>query len=172
MPKKTTFTIVCLGDSITCDWDAPSWVDHLRKLTTGRKQPIEIINSGIKGETAQDAYYRLDRDVITYQPNLVIIMFGHNEIRLGQSPAMFQQYMKKILNQIERKTSAQIWLLAPNDLGDETHKPKYQPCLDVLKNIAKQRRIKLVWLFDLFEDREKSDIFTFQMNESFRIISG
>ncbi len=80
--------IVCLGDSVTHGYFASSPADHesaypvkLRKLLDFYfpNQVFNVINSGIGGTTATQALNRFERDVLKFQPDLVLIMFGVND---------------------------------------------------------------------------------------------
>jgi lysophospholipase L1-like esterase len=74
---------------------------------------VSVINSGIGGDTATVAPKRLDRDVIRYQPDLVLVAFGTND--LGAEPAQktYEASLCRIIREIREKTSADIILLTP-----------------------------------------------------------
>ncbi len=81
-------TIVCLGDSVTYGAFGNGCVDqdaaYGKKLERMFKfffpdKEINVINSGIGGTTAQFAVGRLERDVLAYNPDLVLVMFGVND---------------------------------------------------------------------------------------------
>lgn len=42
--------------------------------------PINIINAGISGDTSWGGAERLDRDVLSHNPDLVVVCFGLNDI--------------------------------------------------------------------------------------------
>ena len=44
---------------------------------------INIINSGISGDTVRRGLQRLDRDVIGYTPDLVVVGYGANDCNMG-----------------------------------------------------------------------------------------
>jgi len=69
--------IVCFGDSITFGYGANKGEDypaHLAKLVG-----LEVINSGIDGDTSQEGLKRIDTDALDREPFLVIIEFGGND---------------------------------------------------------------------------------------------
>jgi len=41
--------------------------------------PVNVINAGISGGSVQHALSRLERDVIAYNPDLVVVCFGLND---------------------------------------------------------------------------------------------
>ena len=84
MPKPAgTFRIFCLGGSTTVGYPYSFNVafstflrDHLRKVFPER--PVEVINVGM---TATNSFTTLDmaRDLMDYQPDLLLVYDGHNE---------------------------------------------------------------------------------------------
>lgn len=45
--------------------------------------PVNIINAGISGDSAPQGLTRLDRDVLSYNPDLVVVCFGLNDCNKG-----------------------------------------------------------------------------------------
>ncbi len=82
-------TIVAFGDSVThgavgpdeINYDTVYW-NRLRKKLNGVRNyiPVNVINSGIGGITAEGSLGRLERDVFSYHPDLVIVCFGLNDV--------------------------------------------------------------------------------------------
>ena len=69
--------IVCFGDSITLGYGSTpqkNYPSYLGKLVT-----IPVINAGIDGDTTVDALIRMEEDVLSENPRLVIIEFGGND---------------------------------------------------------------------------------------------
>lgn len=83
--------IIAIGDSITyagTNWSVQGhrntifggWVTRLRTiLETDFPDEFQVTNRGINGDTAQGVLNRLDRDVISKQPNIVIVAIGTND---------------------------------------------------------------------------------------------
>ncbi len=75
-------TIVFLGDSITA---AALWIneiyDYFRDNIPEKK--IKIYNSGNPGDSAWQAYKRINYDCLTHNPQLVNILIGINDIDRG-----------------------------------------------------------------------------------------
>ena len=70
--------IICFGNSIT----AGSGVSKKEAYPYLLSQLLDypIINAGQAGETSSDGLKRLQEDVLVYQPRLVIIEFGGNDL--------------------------------------------------------------------------------------------
>ena len=84
-------TIVALGDSITAETfhtrGHMNWVSLLPEAIFERygSGVCTLINSGRCGSTCEEALTRLDRDVLRFDPDLVIISFGKNDASRGES---------------------------------------------------------------------------------------
>ena len=69
--------IICFGDSITAGsgvFEKDAYPYLLSQLLE-----LPVIAAGQGGDTSSDGLRRLDEDVLTYQPRLVIIEFGGND---------------------------------------------------------------------------------------------
>lgn len=70
--------------SDVCDQDK-GYVACLRSLLhlLYPRAQLNIINAGVSGDKAPNAYTRLDRDLIPYHPDLTIVCFGLNDVTFG-----------------------------------------------------------------------------------------
>ena len=69
-----TARVICIGDELTVSSAEPAqkW-PHLLQLALAVKFPaVEVLNAGLPGSTTALTLLRLERDVLPYQPNLVI----------------------------------------------------------------------------------------------------
>lgn len=82
-------TIVAFGDSVThgavgpgeFDYESVYWNRLRRKINQVRDYvPVNVINAGIGGVTAKNSLGRIERDVFSHNPDLVIVCFGLNDI--------------------------------------------------------------------------------------------
>ena len=85
------YLMIAIGDSITHgDTGAEvlghkntiqgGWVTRLKnKLEEDSPGEYEVINKGINGDTAKRVLNRLNKDLISYQPNIVILAVGTND---------------------------------------------------------------------------------------------
>ncbi len=67
--------IVFLGDSLTWGGYGGNFVDEVRRLLPDH----EIINAGEGGNTVLNLLRRLERDVLSHQPDAVFVMVGGND---------------------------------------------------------------------------------------------
>jgi acyl-CoA thioesterase-1 len=115
-----TVKIVCFGDSITGVYyhtgGQRAWCDMLG-LALIRVYPnakLEMINAGKSGHTTIEALKRIDKDVLSKKPQLVVIMFGMNDI--VRLPAWdYGDNLGKIIKQV-RAAGAEPVLCTPNPI--------------------------------------------------------
>lgn len=132
--------IVCLGDSVThgafelnipenpqprpdCrPWDAYP-MKLQRRLT--ELYPIaapNVLNAGVGGDAVAQMAARLDRDVLVFHPDLVILETGLNDC-LGSpddNPAAFAQQTGALMDRI-LASGAELMLLTPNAMCARMH---------------------------------------------------
>jgi acyl-CoA thioesterase I len=111
--------IVAFGDSVTQGYTSanriePKYVYHQRlKEQLEVRYPVttfSVINAGVAGFTAEGSLPRLNRDVIRYQPDLVLIAVVLGNDGLEQ----FQNALQNMIDTIHTQTEADIILLTPN----------------------------------------------------------
>ena len=128
LEDKGSVIIVAFGDSVTQGATSmrmrdPESVYHnqLKKLLENRYPDVtfSLINSGIGGDKASDGLARIDRSVIRFSPDLVLIEFGLNDsVKHGLAGLRkFKLTMVEIVRRIEQQTEADIVLLTPNFLA-------------------------------------------------------
>ncbi len=84
-------TIVAFGDSVThgavgpdeIDYETVYWNRLKQKINARRNYvPVNVINAGIGGAKTSDSVERMDKQVLVYNPDLLIVCFGLNDINL------------------------------------------------------------------------------------------
>ncbi len=101
--------IVCFGDSVTFGWNVKyeySYPFQLEKLMVKDFSQIKVINSGIGGNTIIDANKRVNKDVINFKPDVVIINFGLNDGMIsGSIPNIdikeFENYYNDLIKKLK-----------------------------------------------------------------------
>ncbi len=122
--------IVALGDSTTAsarDW-APEvqevYADCLPRRLRSAGVRAQVYNAGIGDTTTRDAVERLDRDVRSHRPDIVIVQFGINDswidVDLGSTDprltrAEFRNNLREIVRVLEAD-SARVVLMTPNPM--------------------------------------------------------
>ncbi|MDD5944628.1 MAG: GDSL-type esterase/lipase family protein [Clostridia bacterium] len=77
-------TIVCFGDSITYGYCAEYGKDYVSLFRAKVKEdfpdvPIAIKNRGVNGESSRAGLKRIDDELKSYNPDLIIMLFGSND---------------------------------------------------------------------------------------------
>ena len=122
--ENKAITIVCIGDSVTQGCFEPRLTskttvepvyDYKSAYATRLKEilnllypsvQINMINSGISGDTTEGVKLRFDRDVMAYNPDLVIISVGLNDSHKGLNG--LQLYEENLTEMFEKVTSKGI----------------------------------------------------------------
>jgi len=91
--------IVCFGDSLTAGVGASKGLDYPSRLAelTG----IEVINSGVSGNTTTDGLARLQEDVLDHQPDVVLITLGGNDLRKRVEIGSVEANLTAIVEEIQ-----------------------------------------------------------------------
>ncbi len=129
---STGVTIACLGDSVTqgcfelymkSEGESETVFEqeyayhtYLKKIlaTLYPSVPFNIINAGISGSNAPKGYERLQRDVLRYNPDLVIVCFGLNDSGKGEAGiAEYSSALKNIFTDV-KKSGAEVIFMTPN----------------------------------------------------------
>ena len=114
--------IVAFGDSITHgafngynDYEAVYWNLLKQKLNKFRDAvPVNVINAGIGGASASSSLYRIERDVLSHHPDLVIVCFGLNDI--SEELSQYLSSLKTIFSECTA-SGAEVIFMTPNMLN-------------------------------------------------------
>lgn len=121
-------TIVAFGDSVThgafgegdIDYEAVYWNLLKQKINQKRNYvPVNVINAGIAGISAEHSLNRLEKQVLAHNPDLVTVCFGLNDVN-----APLENYLnslREIFTKIKNAGSDVIFM-TPNMLN--THVAK------------------------------------------------
>lgn len=116
-------TIVAFGDSIThgavrlneMDYETVYWNRLKKKITEVRSYvPVNVINAGIGGLSAESSLERMDRQVLVHNPDLIIVCFGLNDVN-GE----LETYLSSMKTIFEKSlaSGAEVIFMTPNMLN-------------------------------------------------------
>lgn len=75
---------------------------------------VGTINAGVSGDTAAGGAARLERDVLSYHPDLVVVCFGLNDACRGEDfLPVYEESLGKIFDEV-RKSGAEAIFMTPN----------------------------------------------------------
>ena len=103
--------------------------------------PLNIINAGISGDCAKNAYKRLVRDVLSFSPDLVVVCFGLNDASFGQDG--IKEYRDAIENIFDdvKKTGAELIFMTPNLRTEKLDMPRsFENFNNVANNVAENEK--------------------------------
>jgi acyl-CoA thioesterase-1 len=104
LPGSQGTTLVCLGNSLTAGFGAttPGEDDESKSYPAylQAKVTIPVINAGVSGDTTSQALSRLNTDVLSKDPRIVIIELGANDLFNGIIPATTQNNLQKIIDRL------------------------------------------------------------------------
>lgn len=100
--------VIAFGDSLTAGYGAGAGEDYPSRVSASTG--IAIINAGVSGDTTESALARLDKDVLTRDPRVVIVGLGGNDFLQNTSIATTEANLRSIIEKIE-STGASVILL-------------------------------------------------------------
>lgn len=120
-------TLVALGDSITANTlhnrGHMNWVSLL-DVALAEKYGFgvcTVINAGMPGATYAGSLERIDRDVLRFKPDAVIIMLGMNDS--GEGVKKISDFRRSVISAVEKIRStcgSDIVLMTPNPIVLDT----------------------------------------------------
>ena len=93
--------IIAFGDSLTYGTGASSGMDYPSQLSKMITRPV--INAGRPGDTTTSALQRLEKDVLAYSPDIVLITLGGNDLKNGVDADSAFKKLKMIVNMIHNQ---------------------------------------------------------------------
>ncbi len=97
--------VICLGDSLTAGVGASPGMDYPSQLSG--LIGVAVINAGVPGDTTGSALERLDRDVLSKSPRIVLVILGLNDIVGGVPREEIFSNLEKTVKHI-RATGAMV----------------------------------------------------------------
>ena len=116
--------------------------------------PVNIIHAGIGGDNAVKGLERLERDVLSYSPDLVVVCFGLNDSSFGLDALnQYKDSLKKIFEKIQA-TKSEIIFMTPNMMNTYTS-PRIEP--PTIKDIAESTcKVQNGGIYDIYLETAKT----------------
>lgn len=140
--------IAFLGDSITANgWSEGGYV---RLVIDGlAKEGIKItaIPAGVSGHKSNDMLARLEKDVLSKDPDWMTLSCGVNDVWHGANGVNLEDYKKNITAIVDQATAkdVKVVILTSTPIGEESNgnNDKLAPYNDFLRALAKERGLPL-----------------------------
>jgi len=167
MPVKK-IKVVFFGDSITEAAVKPNGFitidDSL--LNAGGTVNYELTGAGVSGNKVYDLYLRMEEDVISKSPDIVVIWVGvndvwHKKMGTGTDADKFEQFYLAMLKKF-RAANTKIIVCTPATIGEKNDYSNEQDgdmnkYSNIIRNIAAEQRLTLVDMRAEFEAFEKTN---------------
>ncbi|MCU0666403.1 MAG: GDSL-type esterase/lipase family protein [Candidatus Omnitrophica bacterium] len=127
--------IVCFGDSVTFGYGVEEKDSYPAQLARMLNKPV--INSGIDGNTSSDALNRIEEDVLSKDPYLVVVEFGGNDFLTKIPIKDTESNVRQIIDKILAKGS----MVALADVSAGFVLSEYRP---VYAKIAREKGVVLI----------------------------
>jgi len=131
-PKK--IKVIFFGDSITQAGVQPN--GYITKLDSIIKQShlpdsIELVGAGIGGNKVYDLYLRMDDDVLSKNPDVVVIYVGINDVwhkassGTGTDADKFEKFYRAIIKKLQNK-NIRVIVCTPSVIGERNDNSNQQ----------------------------------------------
>ena len=152
--------LIFFGDSITQAGVEPGgYIDLLKKQHDAN---IELIGAGIGGNKVYDLYLRMDDDVLSKKPDIVVIFVGVNDVWHKQSHGTgtdadkFEKFYSAILTKLKTQ-NIQAVVCTPAAIGERTDFSNQldgdlNRYSDIIRGLAKKNNVPIVDLRKIFLD--------------------
>ncbi|MGB4843757.1 MAG: SGNH/GDSL hydrolase family protein [Ferruginibacter sp.] len=128
IPVNKKKKIVFFGDSITAAAIKPGgYITKIDSILTlqGKAEQYELIGAGISGHKVYDLYLRMEDDVLSKEPDIVVIYIGVNDVwhkrtsGTGTDVDRFEKFYQAIINKLKGK-NIQVIMCTPATIGEKT----------------------------------------------------
>lgn len=172
IPQKKT-KVIFFGDSITeLGVKKDRYTGYILKMDSMLKEQkkndqYELIGSGISGNKVYDLYLRLEEDVLSKNPDVVVIYVGVNDVwhktllGTGTDPDKFEKFYLAILKKLKEKNIKAI-LCTPAVVGEKTDMSNQldgdlNRYSNMIRDMAKKNNLVLVDLRQKFLDYNRAN---------------
>ena len=155
-------TIVALGSSSTqgagASSPAKTYPSQLAVYLQRRfpTLPITVFNRGVGGEEAGDMLARMDRDVLSAKPDLVIWQIGTNSVLRDRPLPPHAQLISRGLKRF-KELGLDVVLIDPQFAPKVITKGETEGMLELIARAAKEHNVDLFHRFDLMRRWQQTD---------------
>jgi acyl-CoA thioesterase-1 len=154
-------TIVALGDSLTQGWMvSKGYIDYLEEMLHIKfpRNKLNLINSGIPGDTADSGLYRMKWDVLRYNPDCVFIQYALNDAFSGFTEQQFKRSIKGIIDNVRDNGDADIVLITSVYIGDNDENRLVEGYYRQLEALGNEYRIPVVLTHEYWKKKIREGI--------------
>jgi lysophospholipase L1-like esterase len=166
VPEKST-RIIFFGDSITEMGARPGgYITRIGDALTqkGLAAQYDLVGAGVGGNKVYDLYLRMDDDVLTKKPDVVVIWVGVNDVwhkqsyGTGTDADKFEKFYAAIIDKLLDR-HIRVILCTPAVIGEKTDFTNQQDgdlnsYSQIIRNLAQKYHCGLVDLREIFHNYE------------------
>lgn len=160
--------VIFFGDSITqAAVKNDGYIIKIQELATNEKlaDKFEFVGAGIGGNKVYDLYLRMENDVLSKHPDIVVVYIGVNDVwhkrtyGTGTDADKFELFYTALIKKLQEK-NIKVILATPAAIGEKTDFSneldgdlnKYS---NIIRDLAKKNNLSLVDLRQGFLDYNK-----------------
>ncbi len=157
--------IMCFGDSITYGYCADYGKDYVSLFKAKVREDfpedrITIRNRGVNGESSRNGLARLECELATYSPDLVIMLFGSNDSAYGPwyhvGYEEFSRNYDLIISGV-KAAGAQLILITPPPVIEDEEMPFIENSVlegycEIIREKAEKNSLKLIDMNKAFKE--------------------
>ena len=165
MPADKKKRIIFFGDSITESGIKPGgYIKRMDSMIAlqSKSDLYELAGSGISGNKIYDLYLRLDEDVLSKKPDMVVISIGVNDVwhkrnaGTGTDPDKFEKFYTAIIKKLAVNNIKAV-LCTPAVIGEKTDFSNEQDgdlnkYSNIIRSIADKNNLPIIDLRKIFLD--------------------
>jgi lysophospholipase L1-like esterase len=130
------------------------------------KQQVTIFNTGVNGHNTADLLFRLDEDVLSRKPELVILMIGTNDMLNDQNILTYDVYeasYQQLITKIKSHCKLILMTIAPINeeyiyervkpsvYGNESPQTKVDTANNIVRKLARENGCQLIDINHIFK---------------------
>lgn len=130
---KNFLQVVIFGDSLA--WSPgvamgeryADFIEEKLQKICGDEWYCDVAACGDGGNTAEEGLMRIERDCLSYSPNIVVVNFGANDSIRAASKQQFELHYRKVISSIRHNATKHIILETTPTLDQNWHSQKNNP---------------------------------------------
>jgi len=91
--------VIAFGDSLTAGFGAPAGEDYPSSLS--KLIGVSVVNAGVSGDTTDAALARIETDVLSKEPRIVIVGLGGNDFLRGVPRSSTETNLRAIVRKVQ-----------------------------------------------------------------------
>lgn len=126
-------TIIVFGDSLVFGTGSEQGGGFVSMLST--KLGKDIINAGVPGDTTYDGLTRLDADVLSKHPDLVLVLLGGNDVLKHIPKEETFKNLTTIITEIQKTGATTVVLGVRGGLLQDNYAREYERVAEETKSV-------------------------------------